>query len=195
MNPPEDEQDPVLPIVLPRHLPEQAVVIVFVLDDVTAEVEDGKCEESGFDEVQDIHDATGSTIAVQKWMNGLELIVTDRHLDKRINTVSFVDVVFPIGHESAQYCFPLRGCIDDLPGVLVGKCGSRLIPNMHRFGFEDAADIHSAVGAKGFCLEGFESLSQGGSVAKCLFGVRIGMFLGVGILEKSVGCRDNVLNR
>ena len=84
-NPLEHEQDPVLPVCVSRDPQEKSVVLVGPFNDVAGQVEDRLADQSGSDQHEDIHDATGSAVSIFKWMDSLELIVRDSHHHQGIN--------------------------------------------------------------------------------------------------------------
>jgi hypothetical protein len=59
---------------------ESGVVLVFVLDEIGAWIENRDIEVSLQYHVEHIEDTTGATVAVQERMNRLELVVEDSHI-------------------------------------------------------------------------------------------------------------------
>lgn len=77
------------------------------------------------DQKQNIEDTPGAAITISKRMNGLKLIMGNRHFYQRIDVVIRMQKNFPVAQQCADYLFAHRWCVDDFPGsgiMNVGVC-------------------------------------------------------------------------
>lgn len=59
----------------------QSVVLSFVVSDVSTKIEDGQVKQAGDYQIEYIDNATCAAITIIEWMDALELMVYDSHLD------------------------------------------------------------------------------------------------------------------
>ena len=87
-------------------------------DDVTAEIKNGQIEQTVLDEIKQIQNAAGSSIAVVKRMNALELIVENGHSHQRIDFIALdaIEVIEKVGDQLLNFRGILRRFINDLAG-------------------------------------------------------------------------------
>ena len=141
----EHVEHPGLPGLVAGHGVEQAVVFRPIGQDVAAEVEQRLLQQARLDEVERVEDAPRPAIAVGEGVDGLELVMRRRHADQRVRPFRGVQVVLPVGEESADDFLPDRRGVRHA-GV-VGEDGARQPADRHRVPLEPRADLLRQPGA------------------------------------------------
>lgn len=90
-------EDPLLPGALRRDRQKPVIIGPLVADDVSTEVKDGNVQQALVDQVEQIENPAGATIAINERMDRLELVVHHGQADQRIDIVCFMDIALPVG--------------------------------------------------------------------------------------------------
>lgn len=194
----EDVVDPLFPSVICAHFLQEAVVVLFRLQDVAAEVEGGDVQQAFFDEVEDIDDAPAAPIAIVERVDGFETMMDQRHLDERIHAgdLRIIDKCLQIVHEMLDLTFVLGWSVDGFACAIVFQGGSRHPTKACVVLFQHTLDGQNGlVGEQAVPLDGVESLPDGLAVAEdFLGGGRQQAFVAEVFLEQFIMGGDDVLN-
>src|SRR5690554_481927 len=147
LHPIEHEDNPLLPVAGGGYLRQQTVVVVLVLNDVAAQIEDWQSEQLLFNQVQYVDDAASPSITIMKGVNGFELIMTDSHFDQWICVVLCVQIVFTVSEQVTKDCLPDRWCVNSFSGHLIANNGAGNFTNIHLHALQGAAYFHDGIGA------------------------------------------------
>lgn len=145
----EKVENPSFPVVVFRDASQESVVVCLGAENVAAEIEDGQGKKALLNEVEDVDNASCATVAIFEGVNGFELIVSDCHFDKRVETVFVVEKLFPIGEQVAEKVFAFGRSVGDLAGSSVRELGTRPVSYRHRTPFYDAANFYRRVRVDG----------------------------------------------
>ena len=160
LDPGQHEQYPRLPFVGAGDGIEKAVVLVLVAHDVTRQIQDREFEQTGFDQGEQVQDATGASVAVEKWVDGLELIMGQRHDHERVHAVVAVQELLPRAQVIQNDLAPLGRRVDPFPVRGGSDVGARGVPDDGRPPQEAGTDVDCCLLGQGARGQGLHSGSE-----------------------------------
>jgi hypothetical protein len=98
-----------------RDAPQAAIVFRLVINDMLADVEHRQVKQVMDDEEKDVDDPTGAPVAIEKGMNGFELVMRECDFDQGIHAIAGIKKRFEFIQFLADDPLALGWRVDDLP--------------------------------------------------------------------------------
>ena len=125
------------------HCQKQAVIVRFVLNDVSAQIQNRQLKQILLNQKKYVDDPPGSAIAVYERVNRLKLVVGNGHADERVDVDLVMDKPFPVRQHVTQQCLAFGRGVNDFSSAFIDQLRARCLAYIHVHRFECSANLYS----------------------------------------------------